>query len=39
LTDIWFSGKIRLNAALKIHPLNSFLDSSQKIPENLKNKH
>jgi len=35
LADIWFSGKIRLDAALKIPPLNSFLDSSQKIPKNL----
>jgi hypothetical protein len=34
--DIWFYGKIHLNAALKIHPLNSLLDSSQKTPENLK---
>jgi hypothetical protein len=36
LSDIWFSGKILLNAALKIHPLNSLLDSSQKTPENFK---
>jgi len=35
-SDIWLSGMIHLNAALKIHPLNSLLDSSQKTPENLK---
>jgi hypothetical protein len=39
LADNWFYGRIRLNAALKIHPINSILDSSQKTPENLKNRH